>query len=56
MEEMAKLPFDTFGEIDTLIKFCWNQYQGAIDEVSYEDFDQVNEDQCQMEHGFIPSG
>ncbi|WP_075351954.1 SDR family NAD(P)-dependent oxidoreductase [Algoriphagus marinus] len=41
MEEMAKLAFDTFGRIDTLINSAGINIRGAIDELTYEDFDKV---------------
>jgi gluconate 5-dehydrogenase len=41
MEEMAKVAFDAFGRIDTLINSAGINIRGAIDELSYGDFDQV---------------
>ncbi len=41
MEEMAKVAFDTFGRIDTLINSAGINIRGAIDELTYEEFDKV---------------
>jgi NAD(P)-dependent dehydrogenase (short-subunit alcohol dehydrogenase family) len=41
MEEMAKIAFDTFGRIDTLINSAGINIRGAIDELTYEDFGKV---------------
>jgi NAD(P)-dependent dehydrogenase (short-subunit alcohol dehydrogenase family) len=41
MEEMAKVAYDSFGRIDTLINSAGINIRGAIDELSYEDFDKV---------------